>query len=796
MSKRFTLKSQIGTSVVVLLVLSVAGCGSPEERAEQYYKSGMMLIEKKDDVAARLELLKAVKYKSDRLDVWKALAEVDGRTRSSSLFLDLRRVVELDPRDLDARLQLARIMIGGGAVDAASKMLDAANDDDKPSAELHALRALALLRGNDSTGAIREAQRASEIDPTNFDAGVLLASRKVSGGDNDEALKILDRVSANPTDEVRLSQLKAQIYVKKGDLPKAESLIRKIVADRPQDQGPKTELIDLLIMQNKFDEAEKELRARIEANPSDSKAGLDLVRFLTTMKGTDAARAELETRIKAGGDNFDYQIALAQLNFEQKRFDEATQSLKKLADTAPSADRKLQAQVMLAEMHVNQGNTGAAEPLISDVLAKDRRNTGALRLRAALSLDKGQNDSAVTDLREALNDQPKSPDLLVMLAVAYERGGKPELADRQYADALKASNSNPNVALRYATFLQRKGDADHAEDMLTQALVRNPSNLQLLASLAQVRLRLQNWSGALAIADQLASNKSGQLLSNEIRAAALAGQNKVEESITALEEAHKAVPEAAQPVVALASAYVKQGRPEQATALLQDMNRRFPDNAQVLVLLGQTELAQKKDDDALSDFKEAIKKNPREPAGYGALSEFYIKNKNYDSADKILQASLKQIPDNANFRLLLANVQILKGDNDAAIAQYEGILKDEPKSLVAINNLVSLLLDNRSDKASLDRAEALSESLKAANLPQFQDTLGWAQYRKGDLNVAIATLEGALAKAPNLAALHYHLGMSYKAAGQAEKATEELQKALKLEPDGTALKANIRSAMN
>ena len=55
------------------------------------------------------------------------------------------------------------------------------------------------------------------------------------------------------------------------------------------------------------------------------------------------------------------------------------------------------------------------------------------------------------------------------MAVAYERSGKGELADRQYADALKSSNFNPDVVLRYVAFLQRKGDAARAEEILTEA---------------------------------------------------------------------------------------------------------------------------------------------------------------------------------------------------------------------------------------------------------------------------------------------------------------------------------------
>ena len=81
-------------------------------------------------------------------------------------------------------------------------------------------------------------------------------------------------------------------------------------------------------------------------------------------------------------------------------------------------------------------------------------------------------------------------------------------------------------------------------------------------------------------------------------------------------------------------------------------------------------------------------------------------------------------------------------------------------------------------------------------MPQVQDTVGWAQYKQGDFKAAIATLENAAAKQPNLASLRYHLGMSYAAAGQKEKAAEQFKAALALEPEGTPLKASIRSALD
>ena len=87
---------------------------------------------------------------------------------------------------------------------------------------------------------------------------------------------------------------------------------------------------------------------------------------------------------------------------------------------------------------------------------------GALKLRAAIKIDKGQIDSAVSDLREALNDQPKSSELLILLAVAYEKGGKNELADRQYADAQVRFENFNDECINKSGFSNtgRAGDAD------------------------------------------------------------------------------------------------------------------------------------------------------------------------------------------------------------------------------------------------------------------------------------------------------------------------------------------------
>jgi cellulose synthase operon protein C len=103
--------------------------------------------------------------------------------------------------------------------------------------------------------------------------------------------------------------------------------------------------------------------------------------------------------------------------------------------------------------------------------------------------------------------------------------------------------------------------------------------------------------------------------------------------------------------------------------------------------------------------------------------------------------------------------------------------------LIVANNLASLLLDRRTDKASLKKAQLLAAALRKSQIPQFKDTLGWASYHQGDYRTAVSLTEEAVTALPDQAGVHYHLGMGYISIGQLTKATEQLKKALELAPN-------------
>jgi len=795
------LLKKTSAKIVVLQVCLIAGaflftaCSSREERAQAYYESGMSYLKNNDYAKARLEIRNALQLKGDLVDGWRALAKIDDHDRNlQGLAEDLRRVTELDAKDVTARAQLGRLYLISGALSEALKITNAAQEIDGNNAGVLALKAAILFRLKDTNGAAREANNALRIEPGNTDAIVILAAEQFSGGNSDEALKTLDTVTEAHKNDLGVILLKINIFNRKGDFGQVETLMRRLVDLHPTEQAFRTQLIRFYVAQKRPQDAENELRATIAKNPDDQNTQLELVNLLAQLKGLPAARAELLARISAGGKIFPYELALAKLDFAQGKLNESTKLLEEVIKSASPEDA-ITARVALAQMYMSRNNVSAAEPIIAEILNADSRNTEALRLRAGIRVNRGQFDDSIADLRRALNDQPRSPALLASLALAYERSGSIELADKAFFDATKASNFAPTFGLNYVAFLERRSLPEQAENILVQLAARNPNNVQVLSALAKIKLARQDWVGAHQAADAIRSSNEKNTVADQIHAAAFSGQQKFGDSLTILRDAYDSNPNAVQPLASLVDVYLKANQADNAQAFLQDVLKANPQNAEALALMGTVQLVKNNPQAAEKNFQAAIAAQPNGDIGYKALADLYVRQNKIDEALKTLRAGLEKQPRNFQLRLSLAGVLEIKRDYEAAIAEYESILKDQPGSMIVANNLASLLSDHRSDKASLERAKSMALLLKNSQVPQFKDTLGWVTYQSGDFATAASLLEEAAAKMPQAALVRYHLGMAYMATGQDEKAAEEFKKAKELAPHDTDLKVKIDAAL-
>jgi tetratricopeptide (TPR) repeat protein len=139
-------------------------------------------------------------------------------------------------------------------------------------------------------------------------------------------------------------------------------------------------------------------------------------------------------------------------------------------------------------------------------------------------------------------------------------------------------------------------------------------------------------------------------------------------------------------------------------------------------------------------------------------------------------AGLKAIPNHVQLLLNLGMIEDSGARFDAASEAYEAVLRQQPRNVIAANNLAALIADAwPTDRARLEQARRLVESFRNSQEPFLLDTLGWVQYRLGNLDDAIEILERSVKARPELAQIRYHLGMAYRARGNLSKARYELE---------------------
>ena len=267
----------------------LAGCSSPEQKAQNYYERGMQFLSQQDYVKAGIEFRNALQLKKDLVGAWRGLLRnriaQSKRPRCTSRFCKIlwSSTQKTWIRNLSLVISCCwvtrwtklwiwpmpplRLM---GAMQVRSR-----------------LRAAVLLKQKDSNGAKREAQAALDADPSNAEALIVLAAERMQAGDTDGALSILDRpgLTYKKEDEFAIQLFRLQIYEKTGDLKQQEVLLHKLVDLYPFETALQKSLIGVYLKEKRYDEAEKELRAYAAAKPSDMTAGLNVVGFLLQFKG-------------------------------------------------------------------------------------------------------------------------------------------------------------------------------------------------------------------------------------------------------------------------------------------------------------------------------------------------------------------------------------------------------------------------------------------------------------------------------------------------------------------------------
>jgi len=238
-------------------------------------------------------------------------------------------------------------------------------------------------------------------------------------------------------------------------------------------------------------------------------------------------------------------------------------------------------------------------------------------------------------------------------------------------------------------------------------------------------------------------------------------------------------PLAPEPLLALVQLGVKRGLVAQTQSRLEGVLAAHPEHPYADGFLGELLLMRGDVSAAIPHFETAARVNPKWTIPWVHLARYHYTEKRTAEGDEALLKGLQASPEDEQLRLLLATSLGVQRRFDEAIGHYETVLKTNPKSVLASNNLAATLVDHKSDPQSLGRALALSRVFESQTPnPYLLDTLGWAHYKLGHGSDAVRVLKQAAALAPDHPVLNYHLGAAYSKAGQRADAIAHLKKAV------------------
>jgi tetratricopeptide (TPR) repeat protein len=152
--------------------------------------------------------------------------------------------------------------------------------------------------------------------------------------------------------------------------------------------------------------------------------------------------------------------------------------------------------------------------------------------------------------------------------------------------------------------------------------------------------------------------------------------------------------------------------------------------------------------------------------------------------------SIKDHPREIEFYILSGEMYESQGSKDQAKAMYQKALEIQPNNPLASNNLAYLILQQLDKGGNVDVALALAQTARRGwpDSPHATDTLGFAYLQKGVYQSAIDMFQESLRLSEKQGTtdnptVHYHLALAYQKINQPAQARQQLERALKINPN-------------
>ncbi len=199
--------------------------------------------------------------------------------------------------------------------------------------------------------------------------------------------------------------------------------------------------------------------------------------------------------------------------------------------------------------------------------------------------------------------------------------------------------------------------------------------------------------------------------------------------------------------------------------------------------LGLSFQRDEREEEALEAYRRADASAPDQGEVIFRLAQQLIAMDRHEEALAVLnRPSVNVAGQSPGIRFLRGSTLESLGRLDEAENELWAALSAAPNEPAILNHLGYMWVDTgrRVEQGAEMLARAHAAEPQNGNI---QDSLGWAQFRQGQYDIAVETLEGAVSKEPANAEIVDHLGDAYWQVGRRREAQWQWNRVLTLDPD-------------
>jgi tetratricopeptide (TPR) repeat protein len=771
-------KSILKNLGITLLSVGLVACDGADERKAKYMDEGKQLFQAGNYEKAELAFKNVLQIDPKNWEARFQRAEtLSKQGKIESAFKEYNTIVANDENHVMARVRVGQLLLLNRAVDDSEKMVTEALAKEPENVEALVLMAGLQMAKNNSDAAIASVQKAMQKSPNDVSAALMMASIHLKNNQVEQAIALLKQTIEKTPDSIPVRSMLTGVYARNKQNDEAEAMLASIIKIQPDDINHYKNLALFQVGTNQLDKAEATLRDAVQKHPENDAAETNLIDFLVEKRNVEVAIAELLPAIEKKPDAYALKFKLASLQLANKQADKAEATMKQVIEQDKLGPNGITARNKLAGYYAASKRVDEAKALIKEVLDANPRDAEALTLRGQFALAENKIPDAIGDFRSVSVDQPNNVNVLKLLATAHLRNNEPELARESMEKVVAMAPADETAQLDLVGLHLQAGNEDKARQQLATLLKADPKSKRGLETLFKLEVSKKQWEKAQEVAKQIQQTFPEEGAGFYMSGLAYQAEGKLDAAATAFEQALAKKPDAIEPLTELIKTLMAQKQPEKAIAQLQQVIKHQADHFIAYNLLGGVYLSQQKFAEAKIALNKAVDIKPDWFSPYRNLALAELVQKNQAEAIKIYTKGIEKTKGAMELVEDLARLHHSAGEHDKVLALYEAAYKRYPDSALAVNNLASYLSDFADTPENLERAAKIAEPLAKSKNASFLDTVGWIAYKQDKLDYAKEMLTKALEAADSPIA-HYHIGMLYFKQQDLPKAAEHLQKAI------------------